>query len=363
MTPNGRPDSALTAVPHAHGAGGGQPPPLTRREARAREAALAASATVPSATVPSTSVPSAMVPSTAVPSATRRQVSLPEPEAATAAVQLTPLDPPAGVVAGIRPRAVPTPRKTFAARRASKRAERAVRSATARPRHTSSLGSKLVSLSALVIAGALLVGSSLPINVLTTASIATAANTAASPGVIAGQTLQVSADAIESAPVRDNFDVVSPAEVLALKFAGVDYAYTLTSGAVRWPLSSAIPITDGFGPRSGGFHKGVDFVPGAGSPIYAIADGVAVSAGYDTSGYGNHVVIQHNLGGISVKSNSAHMIIDSSPIVAGQQIKVGDYLGLVGDTGISYGAHLHFEIYVDDVAVDPYSWLSANASG
>ena len=357
MTPSDRPDSALTAVPHAHGAGGGQPPPLTRREARAREAALAASAAVPSTAVRQVSLPEPEP--EPEPEAAAVAVPLPEPEADPAAVPFTPLDPPAGVIAGIQPRAAPTPRTTFAARRASKRA---VRSATARPRHTSSLGSKLVSLSALVIAGALLVGSSLPINVLTTASIATAANTAASPGVIAGQTLQVSADAIESAPVRDNFDVVSPAEVLALKFAGVDYAYTLTSGAVRWPLSSAIPITDGFGPRSGGFHKGVDFVPGAGSPIYAIADGVAVSAGYDNSGYGNHVVIQHNLGGISVKSNSAHMIMDSSPIVAGQQIKVGDYLGLVGDTGISYGAHLHFEIYVDDVAVDPYSWLSANAS-
>jgi Peptidase family M23 len=285
----------------------GEQPPLTRREARAREAALAASA------------------------------------------------PPVPVP-------VPVPKKTLAHRRASKRAGRAVRTVATGPRHKSSLGSTFVSLGALVIAGALLVGSSLPINVLTTPSIATAASTVDSPGVVAGQTLRVSADAIDSAPVRDNFDVVSPAEVLALKFSGVDYAYTLTSGAVRWPLSSAIPITDGFGPRSGGFHKGVDFVPGEGSPIYAIADGVAVSAGYDTSGYGNHVVIQHNLGGVDVKSNYGHMILDSSPIVAGQQIKVGDYLGQVGDTGISYGAHLHFEIYVDDVPVDPYAWLSANAS-
>ena len=213
----------------------------------------------------------------------------------------------------------------------------------------------------MVVAGALLVGSSLPINVLGPISTVTASDTL-TPGVVAGQTLRVSADAIESAAVRDNFDVVSPAEVLALKFAGVDYAYTLTSGAVRWPLSSAIPITDGFGPRGSGFHKGVDFVPGEGAPIYAIADGVAVSSGYDSSGYGNHVVIQHNLGGVDVKSNYAHMIMESSPIVAGQQIKVGDYLGQVGDTGISYGAHLHFEIYVDDVPVDPYAWLQANAS-
>lgn len=251
--------------------------------------------------------------------------------------------------------------KPLSRRAASVRASRAVRSVPTEPRRKSSVRSKVFSLGVFLIVGALLVGSSLPINVLPPMP-ASATIQGAGGSATAGQTLRVSTDAIDSAPVRDNFDVVSYAQVLALKFSGVDYSYTVTSGAVRWPLSSAIPITDGFGTRSGGFHKGVDFVPGEGAPIYAIADGVAVSAGYDDSGYGNHVVIQHNLGGVNVKSNYAHMVIDSSPIVAGQQIKVGDFLGLVGDTGIAYGAHLHFEIYVDNVPVDPFVWLQANAS-
>lgn len=317
----------------------GQQPPLTRREARAREAAMAAGA----------------------PNAQVERAPLPGPATIVSSPSLAPVDPLAEAVVGPRRRAMPSPKQSRAHRKASLRADRAARSIRPSTKRRSSVGSKFASLGALGIVGALLVGSSLPVNVLTTNSSASAA-TETTPGVVAGQTLQASAEAIDSAPVRDNFDVVSYAQVLALKFAGVDYSYSVTSGAVRWPLSSAIPITDGFGPRASGFHKGVDFVPGEGTPVYAIADGVAVSAGYDSSGYGNHVVIRHNLGGIDVKSNYAHMVMDSSPIVAGQQIRVGDFLGLVGNTGISYGAHLHFEIYIDDVPVDPFIWLQANAS-
>ena len=108
--------------------------------------------------------------------------------------------------------------------------------------------------------------------------------------------------------------------------------------------------------------RGVDFVPGGGTPIYAIADGTVKHAGEDqSSGYGNHVIITHTINGQSIESITAHMVSGSSPIVTGQRVKVGDFLGLVGDTGISYGAHLHFEIHVEGVPVDPFAWLQANA--
>ena len=45
----------------------------------------------------------------------------------------------------------------------------------------------------------------------------------------------------------------------------------------------------------------------------------------------------------------------------GNTFKVGDFIGLVGDTGTSYGSHLHFELHVDKVPVDPFAWLTANA--
>ena len=222
-----------------------------------------------------------------------------------------------------------------------------------------SLASKLVSVVALLFAGTLVVAVSIPANLFVTD--ATAAPDAAPVADVASQSMKVSPDVQDAAPVRDGFEAISYAQALALKYAGVDYGYEVTSGAVRWPFPYQVPITDGFGPRDGGFHKGVDFVPGAGTPIYAIADGVATTATFDDSGYGQHVVLQHNLGGIDVESLYGHMIEGSSPIVVGQQVKVGDFLGLVGDTGVAYGAHLHFEIHIDKVPVDPFAWLQANA--
>jgi murein DD-endopeptidase MepM/ murein hydrolase activator NlpD len=249
------------------------------------------------------------------------------------------------------------------------KARRTVRggAAPSRPsarRAGSSIASKFLSLGAMVFAAALLVGMSVPANAFISAESLTAN---ASPvrvvekEVLPGQSLAVSPDAASIAPIRDNYEVISYAQLLQLKYSGVSYAYTATTGAVRWPFPYPVPITDGFGDRVGGFHKGVDFVPGGGTPIYAIADGIAAVAGEDYSGYGNHVIIQHDLGGVDVESLYAHMISGSSPIVQGQEIKVGDFLGLVGDTGVAYGAHLHFEIHINKVPIDPFAWLQANA--
>ena len=256
------------------------------------------------------------------------------------------------------------PKRSIVAPQGRGRMSRSTRRAVAQSlkptgRRRANPGRMLVSLLALAFAGTLVVAVSVPANLFV--SNATAMEDAAPVASTDGQTLKVSADAQEAAPVRDSFEAISYAEALALKYAGVDYSYSVTSGAVRWPFPYAVPITDGFGPRDGGFHKGVDFVPGAGTPIYAIADGVATTATFDDSGYGQHVVLTHNLNGVSVESLYGHMIEGSSPIVVGQQVKVGDFLGLVGDTGIAYGAHLHFEIHIDKVPVDPFAWLQANA--
>ena len=244
--------------------------------------------------------------------------------------------------------------------------------ATTRPvgrRPRSSAGSRVLSFGAMLFAGALLVGMSVPANAfmsddyMVPGNVAVLAGTASSDNSekLPGQTLAVADDVAISAPSRDGYEVISYAQVLALKYANISYSYTVTSGAVRWPFPYAVPITDGFGERVGGFHKGVDFVPGVGTPIYAIADGTVKHAGEDYTGYGNNVIIEHTIADQNIESLSAHMQSGSSPIVTGQQVKVGDFLGLVGDTGLSYGAHLHFEIHVNGVPVDPFAWLQANA--
>lgn len=312
--------------------------PLTRREARAREAALLAAPAVPApAQLP------APVPTEYVAVRTESVVD----------------DFPRRSAAGAQPKRKPSKAARSKAGKAPRGRKVKVRFEKA-PKRRSSLGSKLFSFAALLGAGALLVGMSVPANAFMEAddNVLTGAADKAP-----GQSLAVSDDAAVAAPDRSGFEVISYAEVLRLKYSGINYAYTATTGAVRWPFPYPVPITDGFGvPRDGWPHKGIDFVPGAGTPIYAIAAGTVLSSGFDNSGYGNHVVIQHNLGGVDVKSNYAHMIMDSSPVRPGDNIEVGDFLGLVGDTGIAYGAHLHFEILIDNVHVDPYAWLQANAS-
>ncbi|MEL0627644.1 peptidoglycan DD-metalloendopeptidase family protein [Salinibacterium amurskyense] len=228
--------------------------------------------------------------------------------------------------------------------------------------------SKALSLVAMLFAFPILVGVSVPSNVFMNADSAVIAAGAPAADVAAlsatprtTQSLAVSDDVESEVAAHDNIKVISYAEVLALKYAGVSYEYNATTGAVRWPFPYSVPITDGYGDRIGGFHKGTDFAAASGTPIYAIADGTVELIQADWSGYGYHAVISHTINGQQVTSLYAHMITDSSPIVVGQEIKAGDFLGLVGETGIAYGAHLHFEIHLDDVPVDPYAWLTANA--
>ncbi|TQL45015.1 peptidase M23-like protein [Homoserinimonas aerilata] len=151
------------------------------------------------------------------------------------------------------------------------------------------------------------------------------------------------------------------------RFVAPSYAYTNNpTGSIQWPFPGTAPITYGFGPRAAcsycsTFHLGLDFVPGAGTPIQAIADGTVVLVDTGGSSYGNHVVIQHNVNGQIVKSLYAHMAWGSIQVAAGQQVTTGTIVGAVGSTGASTGAHLHLEVHVEGTAVDPYAWLSANA--
>ena len=236
----------------------------------------------------------------------------------------------------------------------------APRKATPAKRHT---GSRLLSLGALLFAGTLLVAVSVPANAFMSDASVLAPSVATT--ALKGQSLVVAEDAAAPDLTRDGYSVTSYAQLLRLKYGNAG-TFTATTGAIRWPFPYSVPTTDGFGPRdisiSGrSFHNGVDFTPGAGTPIYAIADGVVTLHANDYGGLGNNVMISHVINGQNIDSVYAHMQEDSSPLVVGETIKVGDFIGLVGDTGTSYGSHLHFELHVDKVPVDPFAWLTANA--
>lgn len=217
-------------------------------------------------------------------------------------------------------------------------------------------------------AGALLVATSLPAVALpgNSASAVSAQVTTQSNSEV--QRLAVDDTAVYAAPTRDPYTVVNTLQQSRMKFGDQSFEYTNdTNGTIQWPFPAPVPISSGFGARQSpcsgcsSFHEGVDFTPGTGTPIGAVANGTVTFAAYDSS-FGYHVIVDHNINGQKVQSLYAHMIAGSIKVTVGQQVTVAQELGQVGSTGHSTGAHLHLEIHLDGTPVDPFAWLKANAN-
>ncbi|WP_144834113.1 M23 family metallopeptidase [Microbacterium sp. BH-3-3-3] len=129
---------------------------------------------------------------------------------------------------------------------------------------------------------------------------------------------------------------------------------------LSWPFPPSM-VTSEYGPRdspgegASTFHEGIDFGAAEGTPIPSAGSGVVEFAG-ESGGFGNCVVINHGGG---LKTRYAHM--QTLPAVTvGQTVTRGQALGPVGNTGVSFGAHLHFEVEVDGVKVNPRTKLPAS---
>lgn len=112
-------------------------------------------------------------------------------------------------------------------------------------------------------------------------------------------------------------------------------------------------VSSTFGKRSrGDYHTGIDLCGKYGDDIYAYKSGKVIKVQYSNVSYGNMVLIEHNDG---TKTRYAHM---SSIIVSnGQYVDCGQKIGYMGSTGNSTGNHLHFEIIVNNKAVNPYNYI------
>ena len=100
------------------------------------------------------------------------------------------------------------------------------------------------------------------------------------------------------------------------------------------------------------FHEGIDFSADTGTDIYATGNGTVVKAGFTTGGYGNLVVIDHGFG---YQTLYAHM--KNIGVLPGSEVKRGDVIGTVGNTGYSKGPHLHYEVHVNGRHVDPINYF------
>lgn len=122
-------------------------------------------------------------------------------------------------------------------------------------------------------------------------------------------------------------------------------------------------LTSGFGfrrdPLTGvrTFHHGVDIAAGPGQPVRATADGLIVRSGIH-GGLGKSVTVAHGFGTSTRYGHMSRLAVE-----AGQEVRRGDVLGYVGNTGRSTGYHLHYEVHVDGSPVDPTRYLLEDPRG
>jgi len=244
----------------------------------------------------------------------------------------------------------------------------APQAAKARPTEKKTAAQRLLTWTVMVAAPLLFIGVSMPVNLFYTPdSVAPAIATEDGDDDLGPAFIVDASQTDVTSIARESWSVTSYAEVLRSRYGGRSYNYSVGQGGeVRWPFPVAVPISSGFGNRvapcryCSSYHRGIDFVPGNGTPTYAIAAGTVTQSEF-SGGYGQHVYLEHQINGQSVLTVYAHLQRDSSPLRVGDQVNVGDFVGLVGSTGTSTGAHLHFEVRIDGVYVDPFAYLQANA--
>lgn len=123
-------------------------------------------------------------------------------------------------------------------------------------------------------------------------------------------------------------------------------SYKATSISFIKPIRAT--ITSRFGSRWGSNHKGLDYGAPTGTPIKAAADGTVTFSGWNSGGYGYLVIISHGNGVQTYYGHASELLCK-----VGDYVYQGDTVAKVGNTGDSYGSHLHFEIRINDVAYNP----------
>ena len=128
-----------------------------------------------------------------------------------------------------------------------------------------------------------------------------------------------------------------------------------SSGSLMWPVPSIHTITSYFAWRWGTMHTGIDISGGNsyGKTIVAADGGVVSYVRYSPSGYGNHLQINHGDGTATLYAHTSKILVSS-----GQRVSKGQPIALIGSTGDSTGAHLHFEVIKNGQKVNPLNYVS-----
>jgi len=138
---------------------------------------------------------------------------------------------------------------------------------------------------------------------------------------------------------------------------------------VRHPVDDYTNTTSGWGQRTvygcqrcSTFHKGLDYTPGRGSPVYAAMDGVISQVDHKGE-YGLHVILEHRVHEDLIYTTVyAHLQVSNvtNILQLDNNIKKGDLIGYVGSTGLATGAHLHFEVRKNGRHINPVEFFAKN---
>jgi murein DD-endopeptidase MepM/ murein hydrolase activator NlpD len=113
----------------------------------------------------------------------------------------------------------------------------------------------------------------------------------------------------------------------------------------QWPVAG--PVTSTFGRRSRSWHRGVDIQAVPGTPIFASAAGVVIASGFEAR-YGQRVKIEHEGGFVTVYAHNERNLVE-----VGEEVAVGQVIGVVGRTGRATAEHVHFEIRYEGRVYNP----------
>jgi len=128
---------------------------------------------------------------------------------------------------------------------------------------------------------------------------------------------------------------------------------TASTGTYIWPAEGI--ISSYFGRRTGfgsSNHQGIDIANRRGTDIVAADGGLVVKAGWDKSGYGKLVIIEHDNGDLTYYAHCSDIYVE-----AGQRVRQGQVIAAMGSTGVANGSHCHFEIRVNNTPVNPVKLL------
>ncbi|BDU11458.1 hypothetical protein AINA4_13790 [Aurantimicrobium sp. INA4] len=181
---------------------------------------------------------------------------------------------------------------------------------------------------------------------------------------LASQSVDVDADSTTATASRDGVDVTLAAKAAPIQFYGnsglcgeeTSVNPPSSGGAITWPLTNR-KVSSGYGYRWGSLHAGIDFEGETGTPIYSVADGIVKAAQPSpNNSLGVCVIIAHNVNGVQFDTLYGHL--SRLDVGVGQGVGAGQVIGAVGSTGNSTGSHLHFEVHVNGVQIDPAPFMS-----